>query len=57
MQWIGKQVTRLKKERKINLRKERTRNYKIILNVSIVINKDIMLGTATRNQSRIKELE
>jgi hypothetical protein len=39
-------VARLKEKRKINLKKEKERNYKVILNTLIVGNKDITQGTA-----------
>jgi hypothetical protein len=41
MQWTGKSVTRLKKKRKISLRKEREKSYKITLNALTVGNKNI----------------
>jgi hypothetical protein len=42
MQWTGKPVARLKKEKRINLRKKRERNYKMTLNALTIVNKDIM---------------
>jgi hypothetical protein len=46
MQWIGKRVTRLKKEKRINLRKERVRSHKITLNALTAGNKGIIRETA-----------
>jgi hypothetical protein len=50
-------MTRLKKKKKINLRKERVRSYKVILNILIIVNKGIMPEIATRNRNKIKELK
>jgi hypothetical protein len=47
MQWTDKQVTRLRREEKINLRKEKERNYKIILNILTAESKGITLETVT----------
>jgi hypothetical protein len=41
MQWISKQITRLKKERKTNSKKEKKKNYKIISNALIMISQSI----------------
>jgi hypothetical protein len=40
-------VTRLRKERKASLKKEKKRNYKITLNALIMASRDIMLGIVT----------
>jgi hypothetical protein len=50
-------MARLKKEKRVNLRKERARNHKVILNISIVASQGIMLRIITRNRSKIKKLE
>jgi hypothetical protein len=47
MQWTGKLVTRLKEKRKINLRKEKKKSHKVILNTLIVGNKGITQRTIT----------
>jgi hypothetical protein len=50
-------VTRLKEEKRISLKKKRVKNYKVILNALIMVNKGIMLGTVTRNRNKMEELE
>jgi hypothetical protein len=50
-------MTRLKEERKVNLRKKRVKSHKMTLNVLIVVNKGIMLKTATRNRNKMEESE
>ena len=55
MQWTGKLVARLRKEKRISLRKEKKRNYKVILNALTVGNKNIMRGTAIRNLNKTKQ--
>jgi hypothetical protein len=50
-------MTRLKKERKINLRKKKVRNHKIILNISIMANKSIMPETTIRNRNKMEKLK
>jgi hypothetical protein len=57
IQWIGKQVARLKEKKKISLRKEKARNHKVTLNALIVISRDIMPGITTRNRNRMEKLE
>ena len=47
-------MTRLKKEKGINLRKEKERNHKVILNALTVGNKDIMRVTVIRNLNKTK---
>jgi hypothetical protein len=54
MQWTNKQMARLKKEKRNNLKKKRERSYKMILNALIAANKSIMQGTVTRNLNKIK---
>ena len=54
MRWTGKPVTRLKEKKKVNLRKEREKNYKRILNILTAANKNIMQGTATQNLNKIR---
>jgi hypothetical protein len=46
MQWTSKLITRLKEEKRVNLKKEKERSHKITLNISTVGNKNIMRGTA-----------
>jgi hypothetical protein len=41
MQWIGKLITRLKKEKRVSLRKEKERSHKVTLNALIMGNKNI----------------
>jgi hypothetical protein len=48
-------VTRLKKEKKVNLKKERKRSHKIILNTLIIRNKDITQRTVIRNPNKTKQ--
>jgi hypothetical protein len=45
-------VARLKKEKKINLKKEKERNYKVTLNTLTVGNKNIMRGITIRNLNK-----
>jgi hypothetical protein len=45
-------VTRLKKEKKVSLRKEKERSYKMTLNALTMGNKNITQGTAIRNLNR-----
>jgi hypothetical protein len=47
-------VARLKEKRRVSLRKKRIRNYKVILNVLIAGNQDIMQGIAIRSLNRTK---
>jgi uncharacterized membrane protein len=42
MQWINKQIMRLKKEKRVSLKKKRKRNYKKILNALTAANKNII---------------
>jgi hypothetical protein len=42
-------VALLKEKRRANLKKERARNYKVILNVLIAVNKGITPETAIRS--------
>jgi hypothetical protein len=37
MQWTGRQMARLRKEKKANLKREKKRSHKIILNTLIVV--------------------
>jgi hypothetical protein len=48
-------VARLKKKKKVSLRKERERNYKMTLNALTVRNKGITQGTAIRNLNKIEQ--
>jgi hypothetical protein len=57
MQWIDKQIARLKKEKKISLRKEKVKSHKMILNALIIVNQDIMLRIITRNRNRMEKLK
>jgi hypothetical protein len=45
---------RLKKERRVSLRKERERSYKITLNALIMGNRDITRETTIRNPNKMK---
>jgi hypothetical protein len=45
-----------KKKKKVSLKKEKARNYRVTLNALIVINKGIMLGIVTRNRSKTEKL-
>jgi hypothetical protein len=45
-------VTHSKEERKVNLKKKKERNYKIILNILTVGNKGITQETAIRNPNK-----
>ena len=45
-------MARLKEEKEVSLKKEKERNYKVILNALIMRNKDIMRGTAIRNLNK-----
>jgi len=45
-------MTRLKEERRVNLRKERKKSHKVILNILIVGNKNITQKTAIRNLNK-----
>jgi hypothetical protein len=55
MRWTGKLTARLKEERRVSLKKEREKSHKMILNVLITVNKDIIQRTATLSLNRIKE--
>jgi hypothetical protein len=55
MQWTGKPVTRLREKKRVSLRKEKERNYKMTLNALTVRNKDIMRGTAIRNPNKTEQ--
>jgi hypothetical protein len=48
-------VTRLKKGKRINLKKEKKRSHKMILNALTVGNKNIMRETAIRNLNKTKQ--
>jgi transcription initiation factor IIE alpha subunit len=50
-------MARLKEKRRVNLRKERTRNHKIILNALIMVNQSIMPGIITRNRNKMEKLK
>jgi hypothetical protein len=52
MQWTDKLMARLKEEKRVSLKKERERNYKIILNALTMGNKDITQGTTIRNLNK-----
>jgi hypothetical protein len=45
---------RLKGKKRVSLRKERGRSYKIILNILIVGNKNTTQGTVIRNLNKIR---
>jgi len=47
-------MTRLKKGKKINLKKEKKRSHKVTSNISTMKNKDIMRETAIRNPNKTK---
>jgi hypothetical protein len=50
-------VARSKKKRKINLKKERVKSHKVILNISIVVNRGIIPGIVTQNRNKMEELK
>jgi hypothetical protein len=50
-------MARLKEKRKINLKKERVRSYKVTLNALIMISRDIISGIAIRNRNRMEKLK
>jgi hypothetical protein len=52
MQWTGKLITRLREKKRVSLKKEKERNYKIISNALTVGNKNIMRETAIRNPNK-----
>jgi hypothetical protein len=56
MQWTGKQVAFLKKEKKVNSKREKKRNYKVTLNILIMASRDIMPGITTRNRNKTEKL-
>jgi hypothetical protein len=56
MRWTGRQMTRLRKEKRTSLKREEERNYKMILNALIVVNRGIILGIATRNRNKTEKL-
>ena len=49
MRLISKRVARLEKKRRVSLRKERVKSYKVILNALTAGNKAITRGTAILN--------
>jgi hypothetical protein len=55
MQWIGKPVTRLKKEKRVSSKKEKEKNHKVILNALTMGNKNIMRETAIRNPNKTEQ--
>jgi hypothetical protein len=55
MQWTGKPVARLKKEKKVSLKKEREKSHKVTLNALTVGNKNITQGTVIRNPNKTKQ--
>jgi hypothetical protein len=57
MQWINKQVARLKEEKRISLRKERARSHKVTLNILIVTSRGIILRIAIRNRNKMEKLK
>jgi hypothetical protein len=57
MQWIGKQITRSKKKKRINLKKVRERSHKVILNILTAESKSITPKITTRNRNKIKKLK
>jgi hypothetical protein len=48
-------MARSKEERKVNLKKEREKSHKVILNALTVKNKDITQGTAIRNLNKTEQ--
>jgi hypothetical protein len=48
-------MTRLKKGKRINLKKKKERNHKIISNTLTMGNKNIMRGTVIRNPNKTKQ--
>jgi hypothetical protein len=50
-------MARSKEKKRISLRKEKTRNYKITLNTLIITSRGIMPEIITRNRNKIKKLE
>jgi hypothetical protein len=50
-------VARLKKKKRVNLKREKERSYKVTLNALIMISRGIMSEIATRNRSRMEKLE
>jgi hypothetical protein len=50
-------MTRLRKERKASLKKEKEKSHKMTLNALIIISRDIMSGIITRNRSKTERLK
>jgi hypothetical protein len=50
-------MARSKEKRKVSLKKERARSYKIISNTLIMASRDIILGIAIRNRNKTEKLE
>jgi hypothetical protein len=50
-------MTRLKKKKKVNLKKEKERSYKVILNILTMGNKNIMRGIAIRNLNKTEQFK
>jgi hypothetical protein len=57
MQWINRQITRLKKGKKTSSKKKEERSHKMTLNALIIANRDIMPGIATQNRSKTEKLK
>ena len=55
MQQTDKLITRSKKGKRVNLKKEKKRNHKVTSNASTVRNKNIMRGTTIRNLNKTKQ--
>jgi hypothetical protein len=49
-------VTRLRKEKRASLKKEKEKSHKMTLNALIMINKGIMLRIAIRNRNKTEKL-
>jgi hypothetical protein len=49
-------VTRLRKEKRASLKREKEKSHKIILNILIVVNKGIIPGIVTRNRNKTEKL-
>jgi hypothetical protein len=57
MQWTGRQIARLKKEKRASSKRKKKRSHKVTLNALIMVSKDIILEIAIRNRSKTKKLK
>jgi hypothetical protein len=50
-------MTRLRKEKRVNLKRKKGKSHKVTLNTLIMTNKGIMLEITTRNRNKTEKLK